>query len=179
MGKIYFLRHGQSVWNVENKICGRTDIPLTDEGRRQASMMGRNIQEEGIRIDEILCSPLSRAEETARIIAGILGAPLRVEPRLTEQDFGIYESTPRRQNPAFVDAKRKYFKAVGGGESAMRVSHRIYGLLDELTKEPGRSILLVSHNGIAGVVHSYFHEMENEEYSTFGIQNCSMNCYDY
>ena len=68
MGHIYFVRHGQSFWNVENKICGATDIALTELGHQQAAMTGKKILEQGIWADEILYSPLVRAAETARHI---------------------------------------------------------------------------------------------------------------
>lgn len=58
MGYFYFARHGQTVWNVENKICGATDIALTEKGHEQAKELGRKILDEGIHIDEIICSPL-------------------------------------------------------------------------------------------------------------------------
>ena len=61
MHSIYFARHGETVWNVENKICGMTDSPLTEKGRQQARELGRKVKESGVRIDEILYSPLSRA----------------------------------------------------------------------------------------------------------------------
>ena len=48
MGHFYFVRHGQTVWNVENKICGATDSPLTEYGRQQAAETGKNIVESGI-----------------------------------------------------------------------------------------------------------------------------------
>ena len=54
MGTVYFTRHGQTVWNVENKICGATDSPLTVLGHEQAIELGKKILEEGIQIDEIL-----------------------------------------------------------------------------------------------------------------------------
>ena len=47
MGYIYFTRHGQTVWNVENKICGATDIELTEQGHHQAEELGKRILEEG------------------------------------------------------------------------------------------------------------------------------------
>ena len=50
----YFTRHGQTIWNVENKICGATDIALTELGRNQARELGKRINEENIHIDEIL-----------------------------------------------------------------------------------------------------------------------------
>jgi broad specificity phosphatase PhoE len=54
MGHFYFIRHGQSVWNVENKICGATDSPLTEYGREQAKETGQKILAEGVKADEIL-----------------------------------------------------------------------------------------------------------------------------
>ena len=63
MGSIYFVRHGETVWNVENKVCGATDIELTERGHQQAADTGKRILEEGIQADEILYSPLVRAVE--------------------------------------------------------------------------------------------------------------------
>ena len=56
MKKLYFTRHGQTFWNVENKICGATDIALTELGHRQAVEAGQMIREAGYEIDEILSS---------------------------------------------------------------------------------------------------------------------------
>ena len=54
MGYVYFVRHGQTIWNVENKICGATDIALTELGHKQAIETGKKILEEGIKADEKL-----------------------------------------------------------------------------------------------------------------------------
>ena len=54
MAYVYFARHGQTVWNVENKICGATDIELTELGHQQAMELGEKIVAEGIAFDEIL-----------------------------------------------------------------------------------------------------------------------------
>ena len=56
MSKLYFVRHGESEWNVADKICGRTDIPLTKRGHEQAEETGKKIVAEGIKADEILYS---------------------------------------------------------------------------------------------------------------------------
>ena len=88
MRYLYFARHGQTVWNVENKICGATDIALTELGHQQAIELGKKIVEEGISFDEILYSPLIRAAETARHVSEVTGVPMREEPRLKEQNFG-------------------------------------------------------------------------------------------
>ena len=65
MHSLYFVRHGETVWNVANKICGMTDSPLTEKGREQARQTGELVKNSGLRIDEILYSPLSRAADTA------------------------------------------------------------------------------------------------------------------
>ena len=77
MKSVYFVRHGQTLWNVENKICGATDIPLTELGHSQAVETGKRILEEGIQADEILYSPLVRAAETARHSSESTGIPGR------------------------------------------------------------------------------------------------------
>ena len=63
MAHLYFTRHGKTVWNVENKICGATDSPLIELGHKQAIELGEKIVKENLKIDEILYSPLSRAAD--------------------------------------------------------------------------------------------------------------------
>ena len=130
MGYVYFVRHGQTIWNVENKICGATDIALTELGHKQAIETGKKILEEGIKADEILYSPLSRAADTAKHISRITGIPMREEKRLTEQNFGKYESTARN-GEEFKVAKTNFICSFDGGETMLHLAQRIYNLLDE------------------------------------------------
>lgn len=179
MGHFYFVRHGQTVWNVENKICGATDIALTELGHRQAMDTGKRILEEGIQADEILYSPLIRAAETARHIAQVTGIPARMEPRLTEQNFGKWESTPRN-GEEFRVAKANFCCRYEGGESMLHLAQRIYNLLDEIKEESDKkTYILVAHNGISRVIHSYFYDMTNEDYAAFGVKNCAIVRYDF
>ncbi len=179
MGHVYFVRHGQTVWNVENKICGATDIPLTELGHQQAIETGKKIVEEGIQADEILYSPLSRAAETARHISEITGIPARMELRLVEQNFGKWESTAR-DGLEFKKAKEDFCCRYDGGESMLHLAQRIYNLLDDVKAESDeKTYILVAHNGIARVVQSYFYEMTNEEYAAFGVKNCAVLRYDF
>lgn len=179
MGYFYFARHGQTVWNVENKICGSTDIPLTEKGHRQAEELAEKILREDIHIDEILCSPLMRAADTARHISEAAGIPMRIESRLKEQNFGKYESTPRNSEE-FQRAKICFADSYGGGESMIRFCQRIYNLLDNLKKEAdGKVCLLVAHNGVARAIQSYFTDMTNEEFAHFGIKNCELRKYEF
>lgn len=177
MGHVFFARHGQTVWNVENKICGATDIELTELGHRQAEELGRLVAEGSYDIDEILYSPLVRAAETARHISEITGIPGRMEMRLKEQNFGKYEGTARN-GLEFKKAKTDFIDDYEGGETMLKLCHRVYSLLDDIQRE-GRTYLLVAHNGIARAVQSYFYDMSNDEFSAFGIDNCQILRYDF
>ena len=176
---VYFARHGETVWNVENKICGMTDSPLTEKGRAQAAQLGEAVKNSGIVLDEILYSPLSRAADTALAVAAATGLPARVEPRLREQCFGRFDGTSPRNSPEFTAAKMQFADRYTDGESMLQLAQRIYNLLDELRDQPDKTYLLVAHNGIARVVESYFHDMTNEEYALAGIRNCELVEYHF
>ena len=176
---VYFARHGETVWNVENKICGMTDSPLTEKGRAQAAQLGEAVKNSGIVLDEILYSPLSRAADTALAVAAATGLPARVEPRLREQCFGRFEGTSPRNSPEFTAAKMQFADRYTDGESMLQLAQRIYNLLDELKADTGKTYLLVAHNGIARVVQSYFYDMTNEEYAAAGIKNCELVEYHF
>ena len=188
MGYIYFTRHGQSLWNIEKRICGATDIALSDLGREQASELGcriRQMQDAGVktpdgnafRIDEILYSPLSRTTETAQLIAEATGIPCRPEQRIIEQDFGRYEGLDRELEEFAAD-KMRFFYDFDGGETMARCMARVYSLMGDLeaeSRQTGRIYLLVAHNGIARGFESWFREMTIQEYANgcrFG--NCEL-----
>lgn len=177
MKDIYFTRHGQTYWNVENKICGSTDIGLTELGINQAKELGDKIRNGGYNIDEIICSPLIRAYDTAKYISNATGIKLKVDERLTEQNFGKYEGTARN-GAEFRLSKESFADSYNGGESMLKLAQRIYNLLDEL-KNDDKTYLLVAHNGIARVLKSYFYDMSNEEYASFGIKNCEIIKYTF
>ena len=129
-------------------------------------------------IDEILCSPLSRAHDTALEIAKITGLPVRVESALREQCFGRWEGLAR-DSREFALARRNFCDSYAGGESMMRMAQRIYNLLDQIRLDEQKTYLLVAHNGIARIVASYFHDMSNEEFADYGIQNGQIIAYDF
>lgn len=179
MGHFYFIRHGQTIWNVENKICGATDIALTQLGHQQAIETGKKILEQGIKADEILYSPLMRARDTALHISEMTGIPAREEMRLKEQNFGKWESTPRNGED-FKKAKEDFCCRYEGGESMLHLAQRIYNLLDDIKAESEeKTYILVAHNGISRVIQSYFTDMTNEEYAAFGVKNCEVIRYDF
>ena len=86
---LYIMRHGQTDWNVRHKMQGRTDIPLNEEGRRMARTAAEEYR--NVPFDVCYCSPLSRAQETARLVLAGRDVPIITDERLVEMGFGIYE----------------------------------------------------------------------------------------
>jgi len=90
---VTLVRHGQTASSARLAYSGRSDIALTDLGREQARETARLLA--GAGIDAVVCSPLVRARVTAQAIADATGAPLRVDDRLTEVDYGPFEGLDR------------------------------------------------------------------------------------
>ena len=85
----YFIRHGQTDWNLEKRMQGHTDIPLNQVGLEQAERAADLFEK--IRIDVIISSPLSRAYKTAEAIAKRKGLEIIAEPLLKERHFGKFD----------------------------------------------------------------------------------------
>ena len=174
---IYAARHGQTRWNAENRICGRTDLPLTETGLAQASLLAENAVGKGI--DRIIASPMLRAQQTAKAVVEKLGGPMETDQRLIEQDYGIYEGMDRATQ-AFLDNKRQFATRHPGGESAMQLAYRVYSLLEDIkAKYPGETVLLVCHGGIMRVIRTYFEDMTNEAYANYSAKNGELARYEF
>ena len=131
MGCVYFVRHGETVWNVENKICGSTDIDLTQKGHEQAIETGKKILNDNIKADKILYSPLIRAKKTAMHISEITGIPAFEEPRLTEQNFGKFEGTPRNGDEFRIARKNVTIKKFNSSKDNRGAIHTESYEIDE------------------------------------------------
>jgi probable phosphoglycerate mutase len=148
MTMIYLVRHGETDWNRERRIQGSTDIPLNDTGRAQAARAGRLLARRSW--DGVYTSPLSRAFETATIIASELGLgePLGV-PALVERHYGEAEGLTDRQ------VMRRYPGAtpVPGRESRAQVAARVIpALLDLAEANPGRHLVVATHGAVIRTV---------------------------
>ncbi len=105
---IYLLRHGETDWNREGRLQGRTDIPLNEAGREQVRRAADILAARAPDIELIITSPLARARESAEIAAGRLsgagGAAILTEPLLTERSYGAGEgTTPEERAAKFPD----------------------------------------------------------------------------
>ena len=174
--RLYVTRHGQTQWNALNKVLGRTDVPLDETGQAQADALARSLA--GEPIDLVLTSPLQRTVQTGAAVANALGIPAQTADELIEMNFGIYEGV-QRSDPVYQTAKAQYFARYPEGESFLDIAARIYPFLRRLPSQyPGKNILLVTHNGICRVIHSYFEPMTNDEFRTFALPNCALMRYE-
>ena len=144
--KIYVARHGQTEWNALNKTCGTTDLPLNEIGLQQAEELADKVEDLGI--DLIIASTLIRARQTAEAVSRRIGVPVLTDPRIVEQNYGIYEGKDRK-DPGFLENKRHLAYRYPGGESMLDVAYRIFGFLKDLKqKYPDRTVLIVCHGGV-------------------------------
>ena len=147
---VTFVRHGESVGNLENRFQGQADFPLTDKGRAQAYSLAQYWKAENSRFDICLASPLIRAKETAEIVCAELGIPLEVSPLWTEMDNGQFagmrsDEINQGGRPDFMTPYTRYGET---GESRLEVFLRASrGIQSILDRPPGR-YLVVAHGGI-------------------------------
>ena len=174
--KFYVTRHGQTAWNRENKVCGVTDLPLDETGMEQARQTGVKLQ--GVPLQRVICSPLLRARQTAQLICQGRGLPVAIDPRIREQDYGIYEGGSRL-DPGFLEHKKCFATRYPGGESHLFTARRVYEFLEDTAARcPGENVLVVCHGGICRIIESYFHDMSNEEFFQFSMGNCEVREYE-
>lgn len=180
MKKLYYVRHGQTVLNLEYRVCGITESDLTEKGKEQAKETGliiKNALADGriMRIDQVLCSPLKRTVETAKYICEAAGLSYKIDQRLIEQNFGKYEA--QKRTPQFEQLKACFAQDFGGGESTLKVCQRVYNFLDEIKKDD-KIYLIVAHGGLSRAFNSYFNNLSNEEYGKFLPENGSILEFD-
>ena len=134
------LRHGQTDWNIDLRLQGSTDIPLNETGKSQALTAAAHLHPENW--DVIITSPLSRARDTAAIVAQSLGMQVVIVPELIERSFGTAEGMDHA-------SWRKLYEShvpIEGLESLEDLKARTLLLLDLIANEySGQRVLAVSH----------------------------------
>ena len=145
--RLYLARHGQTDWNVEQRMQGGTDIPLNATGRKQAAALKDHLK--GVRFDAVYSSTLSRSRETAEIVRGQV--PLTSLPALGERRFGKFEgllSNAPDTGPEFERRRWDPQDALDGGESWVAFGDRVRSAIQTIrSKHPSGSILVVGHGG--------------------------------
>lgn len=146
-----FLRHGESIGNVEGYFQGQSDTTLTERGESQIQLLGKRWQGEGKIFDKIISSPLKRAKLTADVIGSALNLVVETDPIWIERDTGKLTQMDREEakKESFYHEFYTPFNAMGEtGEGDWDLFLRAGTALSRLLEQPPGSYLIVSHGGI-------------------------------
>ena len=141
---LYVVRHGETVWNVDHRVQGQTDVPLTDNGREQAKELRELVSD--LNIDVVISSPLIRARETAEIIVD-KKLPVNTDDRIIERDWGFNEGE--------VDCWDFYLNTKGlEHEKVQDLMKRVSEFLEDIkVRYPDKNVLVVAHSAILRAIH--------------------------
>jgi broad specificity phosphatase PhoE len=157
MSRLFLVRHGETIWHQHNRYAGRTDVPLSAQGRAQAERL--SAWATAAALDGIWSSTLSRARETAAPAAAATGLELHVDARLRELDFGAAEGlTIAEIGERFPDALAA-FQAdpvahhLPGGENPDAAIGRALDSLQAIARaQPEGRVLVVAHTTLIRLV---------------------------
>ena len=178
--RIIAIRHGETAWNVDTRIQGQLDIPLSANGRWQAERLSAALQDEPIKA--IYASDLARAWETARYVSQSTGVVLTEEIGLRERGFGDFEGKTfaeiaqqlpeqsmrwRKRDPTFAPA---------GGESLVDSTSRVLTAVNRLAAQHlGELIALVAHGGVMDVLYRAAAHLDIQAPRTWTLGNAAIN----
>ena len=183
MGKLYIVRHGETVWNSEGRIQGHTDVGLSERGREQARLLAQRLKL--VPFDAAYSSDLCRAADTAAVILEGRGVPLSPTPRLREYHKGSFEGLTEAElrmrypgeYPGYVAKDLDY--APEGGESTRGVSHRMTAVINEIRERHlSDNVLLVGHGGSLRAAMMALLGMALDANWRFVFGNCTLSIVD-
>jgi broad specificity phosphatase PhoE len=184
MTRVYLIRHGTTEWNQEEVFRGRADCRLNETGRAEARALADYFQ--GVGIDRIYASPLSRAAETARAIADQRALTVTADPAFIDLDFGEWQGLPLKE------VKEKYSGLYRSwrerpqevtfprGENLAQVRARSWeGLLRVVGENPERTVLIVSHRVITKVLICAALGLEDSHFWQIKQGTTAINCLEH
>lgn len=174
MLEIYIVRHGKTLFNEKNMVQGWSDSPLTKEGMRQASQVGKNMR--SIPFSLAFSSPSERAMDTCQAIIS-KDVPMILDKRLKEMNFGYLEAEDNSQlwvgKPDRFDELVKVGWVEEGGENEKMVMERIASFFEMLASHYENEVILIASHGLwIDFALKYF---EKEAYAFHAIENCSVS----
>lgn len=185
--RVYLIRHGQTRWNLEGKIQGKTDVPLNEIGMEQAKLLAKAMEHKAVAA--VYSSPLKRAYETARILAEEKSEPkppiVRVDG-LKEVDFGLWEGLTWEQiNSAYPKDfagwdQNPLSHTPTGGEPRERCRDRCKAAMDFILNQAGEGgdIAIVAHGGILVFVVDYLLRAQKDKNEII-VKNASITTLQY
>jgi broad specificity phosphatase PhoE len=181
MLNVYLIRHGETAWNADNnRYCGRTDIPLTEKGLKQAETLRQQLG--SMKWDGVFSSPLQRAFTTAQIASG---ATVVKDDRLIEVDFGMWEGKTKEEflaenAPLWTNWMNDPAnnRAGGTGESGAAIVQRVDDFFQSLQKQySSGNFLVAAHNGVNRLFLSHKLGMPLGNYRRFFMENATASMF--
>lgn len=178
----YLVRHGETDWNVQKKIQGTTDIPLNENGLRQAGELAQMLVEGGYEIARAYTSPQLRAQATAQTAATALGIECVPLADLREMDLGLWEGDNWPNIEAvygdvyyYWNSHRRYV-CTPQGECYNDVLRRVFKALEYIMKHENGNVLVVSHSAIMFSLQCYLAGMcmDDETMLSFRAKNAEV-----
>lgn len=184
MTRIYFVRHGETEWNASLRYQGHADIPLGDAGIAQARALSERLKT--VKFAGCYASDLSRALQTAEIIAEPHGLVVQSLPQLRETHFGVWEGLTYNQ---IVDQYPEHMRnwqsdpvstVIPGGESLGDVAERVnQGLAMVLKQHQEGNVLVAAHGGTIRIILATILGMDLSHYWKLRQDNTAVNIVDF
>ena len=182
--KVYLIRHGETSWNSLMKFQGQTDIPLSDQGRRQAELLSRRLA--GEKFTACYASDLVRAYETAKIVAARHTLAVQKIPSLRELNFGVWEGlTAADIKKSYREEVKQWWKSplttrIPGGETLAEMVTRAMAALKTIVGSHREgNVLVVSHGGAIRSIIGSVLGMDLNQYWRLKLDNASLNIVDF
>lgn len=179
---IYIVRHGECRANVDKRITGVTESPLTPNGLQQAHRLGGEMV--GLGINGIVTSTVGRASQTAEIIGAYTDVPVVAVPHFRAQSFGILEGhtlDEARQiglgEYLHKPDTDKFTHYVPGGETAMEVQLRVMAAVDvigSMAKKNQQKLTVVAHNSVVRSIAGGVWGLDPKEWTSMTVPNCDI-----
>lgn len=175
---VLLIRHGETEWNRDQRVQGHYDVPLSERGVRQAERLAEWLAEEAL--GAVYSSDLQRARITAEILAGDQ-IPVRLEPRLREARFGLFEGlTSAEIQAAYPEAYLAWrHDAIRhrppGGETLEDLQERcMEALAEHLPEHPGQTVAVVAHGGPVRVMVCGLLDLPMSVYPRLRVENTAV-----
>ncbi len=182
MSTWYLVRHGETEWNRAGRMQGHTGVPLSAEGRRQATLVAERLR--SVEFARVYCSDLPRAAETARIIAAGRDLTISDETELREFSYGEWEGLTLEEvetrNPGALAERIEAGGNMGftapGGESAVDAIQRVrrFSRRASASHDPGENILVVGHGGSLRALAVCLLDLADADFWKFRVDNTAL-----
>jgi probable phosphoglycerate mutase len=186
---ILLIRHGETAWNAVRRLQGHIDIPLNEEGERQAAALARALSGEAL--DAIISSDLQRAMQTAQAVAaGHGGLKLQTDAQLRERAYGVFEGMlyhdveQQYPNDFALWQARDIDAVMPAGERVAESFRQFYqraiaGLRHWAERHAGQTIAVVAHGGVLECAYREAVGMQLDSPRDFQVKNASVNRFTF